>query len=326
MTEPFKLQTDTISGLKCWRITANEDIDLFKHTLSTLLPFYKNMFPGPLPVSLTKDLIVDSLKQKTYYVCEKNDGERLCCIFARVKGLKVCFGLDRKGEIYILPPCRNIVSEVYNGTVYDCEISVNQDAQDKRPVITVFDCLAKTGYNIEHKTFSERMMSAQVSLYSYKPCKDDKFRMQVKPVFRLCSKGWGQFMEHYFETKEVNNIDGMIFIPETDEVVYGRHANMYKWKEPLNNTIDFIIHGRELSVYSKGRNVPVSSVSMTCGIPQGVRDGSVVECKYNADDDSWSIVKMRTDKLRSNDIHTYRATLHTIRENITLKSLHSMLV
>lgn len=301
----------------------SDDKTLAIKTLNDLLTDRKGrtdfVLPGPFPVSLNPKAL-ETLYKKDYFVCEKNDGERVCLMFTRLKGIKICIGFNRNEDVFIMT-CSDADRELYDGTLLDAEVV--RDANKKSLRMVVFDCMAYCGRNTEKEKFADRIQCAidTVKRIRYVPNKDTA-QVSVKPVFKFTE--FDRFLEYFHEASDAQKLDGIIFIPNHHGVVYARHRTMYKWKSAEDHTVDFQMGpDRELLVYNHeiGKPVQVGMLTLRRGQQQPLAD-SIVECKLvDRKADAWEMVKVRTDKFRSNDYRTYASTLETIDSNISQSKL-----
>lgn len=273
------------------------------------------VLPGPFPVSLNPKAL-ENMYKKDYFVCEKNDGERICLMFTRLKGIKICIGFNRNEDVFIMT-CSDADRELYDGTLLDAEVV--KDAHQKSLRMIAFDCMAYCGRNVEKDNFADRIQCASnaVGRIRYNP-KKDTARISVKPVYKFTE--FDTFLEYFHEVSDAQKLDGIIFIPNRHGVVYARHRTMYKWKSAEDHTVDFQV-GRDgaLLVYNHeaGQAVQVGILVLRREQQPPPVD-SIVECKLiDRNVSSWEMVKVRTDKFRSNDYRTFASTLETIDSNIS---------
>ena len=314
---PFHYEKAMINGMPCYKVTKDEG--LFTAALDSLLqkPVFikdKFIFPGPLPVSLTMDIIQRKLKKPRtdYVVLEKNDGDRACLVFARVNGLKVTFMVGRQGAVYLLPALKFLDHKTFLGGVFDAELINDQG----RHCMVIFDCMALAGSTLENMTYRDRLDACTKYLGShYKSSPDDKLIMAVKKPYSL--NELPVFMNRYNELDAQGKVDGIIFAPNVSGVVYARDLSMFKWKAPIKNTIDFLHDRGSLYVYDKGRNTKVAEITSA----NAWRDGAILECFFDVGPKTWVPIKERCDKKFSNDHKTLSATMKTIQDAIDITVL-----
>ena len=315
-------QKAQVNGLSCYMVHESQ-LMMFHEAVRLLLvkqPYSNNRFlyPGPLPVSLTLDIIAKKVQKRRneYLVMEKNDGDRACLVFTRVNKLKVTFIISRQGSVYLLPAFKTLSHEVFKGTVMDTELIRINGGKHK---LVVFDCLCIAGINQEQDFYMNRVEKAKTLLQSvYKESPDDRVNLRVKLMYHLESEFEG-FLARFTDPDIKDEIDGIIFALNVSGVVYARDMDMYKWKDPINNTIDFLYNGGHLHVFDKGQNLRIAPLSGNHG--NDIKDGAIVECAYDVSTQAWKAIKVRTDKHHSNDIKTYNATMKTIRDDISLDTL-----
>lgn len=316
-SSPFEYVKTIVNGLPCYKVSRDEDV--FTSAMNAILqkPVFMNekfIYPGPLPVSLTLDIINKKLRKPRteYLMLEKNDGDRACLVFARVKGKKVTYMVGRQGTVYMLPAFGSLNHTVFLGTIFDAELIKNENHYS----MVIFDCMALAGSSLESRSYLDRLsMSKHFLATNYIPISSDRVSMMVKNVFRM--QEIEAFMKHYSILDKQGKVDGIIFAPNIAGIVYARDMNMFKWKAPNKNTIDFLHQNRTLFVYDKGKNSRVAELVDD----RPWRDGAILECYYDTASNRWVPIKERTDKSFSNDLRTLTATLKTIQDAISIEML-----
>lgn len=318
MAHQLQITQSTLLNVPCYKLAGQDRylaIDSFLHVLGR----QRNgrfALPGPLPVSLDNRAL-GTLCQGDYYVCEKNDGERLCILFTQLWGIRICIGFSRNGDAFLIN-IKQADQSLHQGTILDCEI-----ARDKagNVQLIIFDCLCLEGTDLQQRSFSERLDAATVAVGRVLYSPSDTARMSVKPAYKFSE--FDKFVAYYHDALDHQHMDGFIFIPNAMPVVYGRHATMYKWKSPDDHTIDFELgYGNNLLIFDRAirKSVPVGKLlpgPASQGIPFA---GSIVECKL-VSGNQWQLVRVRADKNKGNDMITYRSTLDTIAEHITQRRI-----
>lgn len=267
-------------------------------------------FPGPNPVSLERADFPKLLEQ-TYYVCEKTDGVRhllLCCTY---KGHNVCALADRTLTFWLLP-LRDVPRAMYQGSVLDGEIAFNKIHQSWQ--FLTFDVVMMSGVPTFSKRFSDRIGVAHKVMAHFRRHPLDPLDLKVKNFQSLATLA--DAASHVNMARSYFEVDGIILTPQEDEVVFGRHFGMFKFKDGSKHTIDFLVmdvHGT-LGVFDNGKHAAVGRLSLAPG-QKMPSVGSVVECS-SLDKDAWRMELLRTDKSTANDMFTYRKTKLNIDENL----------
>jgi hypothetical protein len=266
-------------------------------TLNKLWNIDKNEFPGPQPISIERKHITN-LKNKTYMVGIKNDGQRYALCFFIHENKNISCLINRKGEVYLL----NIkaTAQAFQGTIVDCEL-----VNDK---LFVFDCIIMCGRVISEQSFSDRLNHCDTLLSCIKSIKHNITIEQKKFV------NVTEFSD-LLNTNEIS--DGYIFIPLNKPITIGTHNSMYKWKPKFKNTIDFALMGTKVYLQNGGKLTWVKiSLDMTnVAIEISKTEHVVVESEYVAEK-KWKGLFIRRDKTMPNSQFTYKKTLINIQENI----------
>lgn len=208
---------------------------LFGHSLK------RNSFPGPQPVAVElKDL--DKL-QNGYMVCEKTDGSRAILLLININNKPMCFIINRNNELYFLD--LSFKKEVYEGSIFDAELVKTKKGSWN---LLIHDCMVYNGKSFvkeNHRVRYACIIDFIVKRYVNKST--DPLNIKTKLFYTFgpeIVKTW----EHIKETTE-NEIDGLIFTPIDHPIIFGRDVNLFKWKLPENNTVDFQIIIKNRKVY-----------------------------------------------------------------------------
>ena len=267
-------------------------------------------FPGPNPVSLER-ADFPKLLQQTYYVCEKTDGVRHLLMCCNYQGHNVCVLGDRMLTFWLLP-LRDIPRAMYQGSVLDGEIAYNK--MSKSWQFLTFDVVMMSGVPTFSKRFSDRIGVAHKVMALFKHHPLDPLDLKVKNFYSLNTLA--DAASHMSMARTFFEVDGIILTPQEDEVVFGRHMAMYKFKDGCKHTIDFLVMDAEgtLGVFDNGRHAAVGKLSVVPG-QQVPSAGSVVECS-SLGKGAWRMETVRTDKNTANDAFTYKKTMLNITENL----------
>ena len=283
-------------------------------------------FPGPQPVSIER-IHMESLRKNDYRVCEKSDGQRFLFVCSRYEGKPYCFVMDRKKDIFVLR--FEIVTEAFEGTILDGEIILNK--QTNLHEFLVYDSTMVCGENIMEKTHEKRMEDALNVIQFTKPFPQPVFTVRLKTFYPFAQ--FRHFVEYIVPTL-CYDIDGYVFTPNDEPVISGTHYRMFKWKEQIKNTVDFLIepnhNQRSAQKYvmkiMKGKNLKTlfdNRLLVEPGHPVEVAVATqnktvVVECEY-VGPNTWKAFTIRHDKTVPNSYITWTKTLLNIEENIQLK-------
>lgn len=271
-------------------------------------------FPGPYPVSIDKGHF-PMLKDQTYHLAEKTDGVRFVFMACMYQDIRVCVLFDRKLTPYIfkLRKCPRALS---SGSVFDGEVVA--DTSTQKIVYSIFDAVALCGVPVFRSPFSTRLTLAEKSLAYYEYTLGDTAGIEIKTFYKTKE----EFEQRTPSTRFAS--DGVVFMPENDPIVLGRHDKLFKLK--THHTIDFSVRGGKLYVYDDK-----TKRNKVVGVPTGPNaglavDGAIVECELDAEAsakkfDKWKVLCVRTDKRSSNTKFVFDKTLLNIRENLTLHEI-----
>jgi hypothetical protein len=300
----------------------------------------RGYFPGPQPVAIEKKDI-SYIKANDYVVCEKTDGERGILILINIDKKPMCILINRNNEFL----CLNISfkKEVFEGSIFDGEI-IRTKKGDWNYLI--HDCMVYNGRSfmkINHELRYSAIIDFIIKRYTNK--KTDVFNIKTKIFYRFISSGGViETWNHINKTTE-NKIDGLIFTPVLEDIKLGRQYTLYKWKEPENNTIDFLVKKsqKKLNLYyeKKGSNELFRSLLPDSNNHKVItkfladndidikKEGVIIEFKYSPNDspknnethELFKPYKIRLDKDRPNGEITLQNTLKNIEEAITITEI-----
>ena len=267
-----------LPGVKLEAVKHNEHISDLNSKLTTIFKDIApeksriNTFLGSHPKSLTrKSLKTLSENPVNYLVCEKSDGIRYLLI---VTNLGECF-LSSRNEDYhlvkILLP-KNLVDDdeerkinfIFDGELildtFTFKNEQNIKPQDKYDLCyLIFDCIVFNGQIVTNKNYDERLEHAlrfisikntsRELLLKLKPKempdldftqlgKRHPISIYLKDFFQLNDC---RFILNKFVAKLPHHNDGLIFTQTNHFYEVGPTDSIIKWKEPHQNTADFLI-------------------------------------------------------------------------------------
>lgn len=276
-------------------------------------------FPGPMAVSVTK-INLQNIKNQKYMVCEKSDGERMICYCTRVGDLKIIAFMNRNQDLFIHSV--TFSDEVYDGTILDGEL-VKSDRHGQT-LFMVFDCVASCGENLKKETLEKRLTAAHDILSKkYKPSAEkNKLKFHMKQFFPLSAPGALDAaintMGRHYES------DGLIFTPVQLGVVEFTHYTLLKFK--TYNTLDFKLidgafHLLDDEVHVKFIECTPDQLHIN---NEKIENGSIVECVH--ENGKWKPVMTRPDKDTANTTKTFKRTMTTIKDNITVDYIKKLIL
>ena len=284
--------------------------------------FECNIFPGPQPISIERSHF-PQLTSNPYWVCAKTDGVRYIFVCTYLDDKPYCCLINRKKDVYLLK--MEINKDAYKGTILDGELVLTKNNEYE---YLVYDSTIVCGESCTSQVHSVRMKKA-LSIVDYikqnntKPC----IQISIKTFYPLDKMN--EYIQYMVPSLN-HEIDGYIFTPEKDPVRSGTHPAMFKWKEQMKNTVDFlvtkvpngiqptytmkiakgkqqvILHDQKIRVMDKRMEQKLNT------------EPRIVECKYISDG-LWEGLFIRTDKIHPNNMLTYKKTLLNISENIQLE-------
>ena len=291
----------------------------------------RGYFPGPQPVAIEKK---DISHIRDYVICEKTDGERGILILINIDNKPMCFIINRNNDFLFLN--LSFKREVYEGSIFDGEIIKTKKGEWN---YLIHDCMIYNGRSfmkINHELRYSAIIDFIVKRYTNKST--DIFNIKTKLFYRYIPNGGVlKTWEHINKTTE-NKIDGLILTPIFEEIKLGRQLNLFKWKEPDNNTIDFLVKKVQKKFYlyhdKKGANelfrtilpdTENSKVLSTFIVDNEIeikKEGLIIEFKYSPKPvELFTPYKIRSDKDRPNGEITVKNTLRNIEEAISIKEL-----
>jgi hypothetical protein len=266
-----------------------------------------------------KDFETMVKRDATYWFCEKTDGVRYLLVCCKHKGVNLAVLMDRKCDLYILP-LKGFPRATYQGTLFDGEVAWNK--LDAKFNFMIFDAVCVSGIPVWHLKLSQRVNTIRLCLSVYAPHYKDPILCGIKTFVDLRYKQ--SCIQLLQKAQECFDVDGIVLSPETDQVIYGRHSNMFKVKE--KHTVDFIAHDNQgnLSIYNP--QLKCQEIVARLHVDEDTMlppIGCVCECAYSGQGDVWILIMIRKDKDTSNDRLTYDKTCLNIQEQLTLEEVFS---
>lgn len=316
----------------------------------------ERLFPGCMPRSLSKQDLT-YIKENEYVLCEKSDGFRYFMVCTTIqkdetqKKQNICFLLDREMNITIVQ-IGWIDSKIYEGgTILDGELI--QTKKDNQWKFRIFDVICVAGCKeIKNKPYRKRMEKwTQILEKVYCSNVMDTLLLETKELYKTTEINrlfCDMESHHHFD----HGIDGIVFVPNADPVYLngGTQKNLFKWKDNVEHTIDFVIRKKGKTEYvlyvmvqdfqpreieRKAHLVEDTESKLLDLLPVlpwesnlkrfNTEKEIVVECKYYEPLDGWVPVKYRSDKKLPNGYRTLMGTLDTIKNPISKKDLLSFL-
>lgn len=272
-------------------------------------------FPGPNPISLER-ADIPKLRAQPYHITEKTDGVRMLLFAFEYRNVHMIVVLDRTLTPYIFPIHR-MPRALYQGTLFDGELVY--DSIDKTWVYLIFDATNIAGVPVFQMPFSHRMEAVRKSLSFYVPTPTDAGVLRPK-TFLPFQADVRPFRSHVQDMEARYKTDGVIFMPENDAVLYGKHQTLLKLKQ--THSVDFLVRNGKLWIYDE-----TTRRNKTIGVATGPNahlavERCIVECVLDPSaslqkPDKWHVLTVRNDKNTSNNKFTLSKTLLNIQESLT---------
>lgn len=280
-----------------------------RHKRGTAYPF-----PGPNPVSIER-ADYPKFREQPYHITEKTDGVRALMMITDIDDTHLVVVFDRTLTPYLFP-IHEMPRALYQGTLFDGEIVY--DKVDSKWVFLCFDAINIAGVPVFHLPFSERLCSISKSLHFYKDSPSDPGIIRPKMFMPLVPEIEPAFGAHVDSMRERYDVDGVIFQPEMDRVIYGRHDNLLKLKS--THSVDFLVKNGKLNIYDE-----TNKRNKVIGVPSGPQahlatEGAIVECVPDGHG-QWHVLHVRADKHTSNNKLTLEKTLLNAKEALTLRDV-----
>lgn len=272
-------------------------------------------FPGTLASNIVlEDLLFLKSNISKYKIFWKSDGLRGLLYFTKWKSNNLLIFINRAMDCFSIP-CETIGSELYNGNIIlDGELIENKNEIETFE-FQIFDCLRFDNKSLIHKIYKDRMFEVDKILSLIKNC--NCFKMIKKlPIENI---------------KEIPNFktDGFILLDSSSSYICGQNRFLFKWKNPIDNTIDFCVMLNkttkhfELYLWDQKQYklfAQYDSNELNCWkewiTVLEIHSNIIIECKWNIEKQIWSPLKLRIDKNIPNSIQVYNYTLLALSENI----------
>ena len=318
----------------CLQINDSNQILKIMSLLNEIYGFnHPSRFPGPQPKSMEREFF--SKLKNPYYVCEKSNGVRyimFCTMFdieSNGNPKSCCFLINRKQDIYLL----NFMfkKETFLNTILDGELIHSKN--NLHYYFLIFDCINLNNNKLNELKFSNRIKYAKQFCKSHKKKDTDAFIIKCKEFIVYSPNTFESYVNSINRGALNYEIDGYIFTPENDAITSGTHENMLKFKNGIDNTVDFEVrfYNNNFSLYLGNRPVnkhylETSNNSILHEIKSnGSSKNIIVECKFLKElngNTFWTPILIRKDKQYPNSFYTFTKTLKNINENIQIEEFY----
>ncbi|CED82595.1 mrna guanylyltransferase [Phaffia rhodozyma] len=313
-------------------------------------------FPGSQPVSFTQASL-SLLEQEDFWVCEKSDGVRVLVLIAwnKIKGAQDVFLIDRKEEFrqvegLVFPNGEDPARRPLEKTLLDGELVLDVDAQTGKETLRLyaFDCLVFSGISLLKKSLMSRYGRLQKwvigPLDKLPPSSNKPFEIVCKKM----NRAYG--VEDVFKVdipKLQHGHDGLIFTACDSGYTVGTDPNILKWKPASENSIDFKLELRFPALDANPSQpdfeaMPIFKLYQWLGDDRyeffdGMvvepdewermkeskiqYDDAVVEVTWLEDRQTWSIMRVRDDKIHGNHASIVQKVLVSIMDGVEAEEL-----
>ncbi|ELQ74567.1 mRNA capping enzyme, guanylyltransferase (alpha) subunit [Trachipleistophora hominis] len=196
-------------------------------------------FPGWHAVTLLRRHIVD-LVNRDYFACEKSDGMRALLYVICERGRSYFFFIDRKMCCYRILENEPVLLD--GDYLLDGEVIITNEDKIE---YSVFDTIIFQSNSVMQLNLLERLRLAD-KFIRHQLCHLFSFKVLIKKMYK--AYGFAEAYESRFSLGHGN--DGLIFTCVEEPYVFGTCNNLYKWKPPSLNTIDFQMRSENEDVYS----------------------------------------------------------------------------
>ncbi|KAM3304548.1 hypothetical protein P3S67_011414 [Capsicum chacoense] len=282
------------------------------------------------------------LRQRYYYATWKADGTRYMMLIT----MDGCFLVDRHfnfRRVQMRFPCRHtnnegLAEKTHHFTLLDGEMVIDTlaDTHKQERRYLIYDMMALNHVSVIERPFYERWRMINKQVIGPRNCerqhiyqsRNPYYRYELEPFrvrrkeFHLLSTVTKLLKE--FIPKLSHEADGLIFQGWDDPYVPRTHEGLLKWKYPEMNSVDFLFEVVEedrglLYLHERGKKKPMDGnrAVFPDGSDPSDYSGKIIECSFDAINETWVWMRTRVDKGTPNDYNTYRNVMRIITDNIT---------
>ncbi|KAF8394951.1 hypothetical protein HHK36_018890 [Tetracentron sinense] len=304
-----------------------------------------SQFPGSHPVSLNRDNL-QLLRQRYYYATWKADGTRYMMLLT----CDGCYLIDRNfcfRRVQMRFPLKNtnegIAEKVHNLTLLDGEMVIDTmpDTQKQERRYLIYDLMAINQESLIERPFSERWKMLEKEVIEPRNYERQHIYQSRNPYYRYDLESFRVRRKDFWLLSTVTRLlkefiprlshdaDGLIFQGWDDPYVPRTHEGLLKWKYPEMNSVDFLfemgdenrprlfLHERGKKKLMEGNMVIFKDLKLADASEPSSYSGKIIECSWDAEEQVWVCMRIRTDKSTPNEFNTYKKVMRSIRDNIT---------
>ena len=311
------------------------------------------VFPGAHPVSLTREMLQQTLCRQRYYVCEKSDGVRYLLMADRDGDTYL---VDRKCQFTKVDVQLQHRGERHRNTLLDGELISERSDDTEGEISTAFimyDSLSIKGNSVVSLPLPDRL-AAISSMVLMHGSKASKFSLRLKHMYDKSAVG---FLWEEIVPKQRHGNDGLIFTAVDQPYTRGTDFSLIKWKPPQLNSVDFVvevvrsghIRAQKLYIGKDGRHVELFhpfkkwiNLSENEMKAIDVKGGTcIVEAAWNFDGitenpppplsdgkkskGAWKVLRIRDDKKDPNHVSVLETIWTSIQDHVLVKELQQSL-
>lgn len=226
----------------------------------------RKMFIGPQPVTLTPENVKAIFVGGDYMVTDKADGQRfLACVNSQDSKLYLINGkMDIKNTDI---QC----GKQWGKAIFDCEVA---KVADGTYWIMLFDCyLGKGGVAEYSKNLGERLeVVKEFAKTGTGTAEVGGYALKAKEFFEDVKKGAKKILKKTGDSSY--KTDGLIYTPTKAAKLGGTWNEVFKWKPPADNSIDFLVmyqrldNGQDIVTSDNKKTLLLYVGSVTAGAKQ----------------------------------------------------------
>ena len=240
-----------------------KDLLVLKGSLDdTLKHGARKMFIGPQPVTLTPENVKTIFTSGDYMVTDKADGQRfIACVNSQ------------DGRLYLINGKMDIKNtdiqcgKQWAKAIFDCECT---KVADGTYWIMLFDCyLGKNGAPEFAKNLDSRL---EIVKEFAKEKAGGGYALKAKEFYEDVKKGAKKILKKTIDSPY--KTDGLIYTPTKAAKLGGTWNEVFKWKPPSDNSIDFMVmyqrldNGQDIITSENKKTLLLYVGSVTAGAKQ----------------------------------------------------------
>lgn len=292
-------------------------------------------FPGAQPVSM--DLVnLQLLKSHRYRVSWKADG---CRYMLYIQDEDNIFFLTRSLQLWRVSglkfPKKEDLNSHITDTLVDGEMVTDIINGNHIPKYLIYDVISYNGNIVANQNFDQRCGIIKcVIVEARRRARHANLISPEGEPFKVADKGFFYLQDarKTWDLKVTHEKDGLIFQPVSAPYVGGTCHNILKWKPPHLNSIDFRLVIREerqngclpetyAYLHVSNRADAITKFKLDKDQASYHKYNNKIVEMTLGNNNRWTILRERTDKLTANSFETASSTFKSIRSPVTEKIL-----